>query len=87
MLTRESASIAIYLAQTGRRKTDKFPSFLLFPAAAVSPLPSRSPGICDKSGRDKAIFLFSPLYLPLVLFSFDAIMKIFLDTDINSKYK
>lgn len=80
MLTRESASIAIYLAKAGRRirwKAEKIPSLLLCSTAAMSPLPSSNPGICDKFGKDKAIFLFSPLHFPVVLLSFDAIMKIF----------
>lgn len=39
-------------------------------------LPSCIPGTCDKFVGDKATLLFSPLCLPVVLPSFDAIMKI-----------
>lgn len=78
VLTREFAYVTIHSGKPDRWikwRPDKFVS-LLCSIAAVSYLPSCIPGNCDEFGKDKAILLFSPLYLPVVFLSFDAIMKI-----------
>lgn len=77
--SRKFVYMTTHLGKPDRRirwKHNKFVSLLLCSAAAVSYLPSCIPGTCDKFVKDKAILLFSPLYLPVVLLSFDAIMKI-----------
>lgn len=79
LLTRKFAYITVHLAIADRWirwRPGKFLSLFLCSIAAVSYLPSCIPGNCDKFGKDKAILLFSPLYLPVVLLSFDAIMEI-----------
>lgn len=79
LLTRKFAYITIHSAKPDmwiRWKPNKFVSLLLCSTAAVSYLLSCIPGNCDKFVKDKAMLLFSRLYLPVVLLPFDAIMKI-----------
>lgn len=79
LLTGKFVCMTTRLGKPDRRirwKHNKRVSLLLCSAAAVSYLPSCIPGTCDKFVGDKATLLFSPLCLPVVLPSFDAIMKI-----------